>query len=231
MTRQIFLHAATDIGYDELQVVTGEAGRRYVTPQGISYPSITTVLGALGKDWLRAWRAAVGEEEAARVSRHAASRGTSLHSITERYLGNCTEWFAEHEMPHCKALFNSIKPVLDTRIGTILLQEKPLYSNYLKVAGRVDLIADFDGKKSVIDFKTSSRRKTKEEIQNYFMQAAAYAIMFEERTQIPVAQLVIIMAVDGDPEPLVFVEKRDSHTKALLSAIEKYNTQKLFGHC
>jgi hypothetical protein len=61
---------------------------------------------------------------------------------------------------------------------------------------------------SIVDFKTSKRLKTREDISNYFMQCAAYAVAFEERTGIAVSQLVILMGVD-DEAPLVFIEKRD----------------------
>jgi len=228
--RKVFSHCPLDIGYSELGESTLPTGRTYTTPEGKKYPSITTVLGVRGKDAIYEWRARVGEEEANRVSRHAATRGSALHSIAERYLNNEAEYFVPGEMPHVKAMFNSIRPVIDKYIDKVTLQERPLYCDYFGIAGRVDLIAEYDNRLSVIDFKTSSRVKTREEISNYFIQTAFYAIAFEERTGIPITRLSIVMAVENMNTPLVFVEKRDDWVGELQKVIKEYNIIKLFGH-
>ena len=224
--RKIFDHTPVDLGYSDLEAVTTNAGRVYQTPSGVKYPSITTVLGHFGKHKIMEWRKAVGEEEANKVAARAAGRGTALHTICERYIDNETEYFDVKTMPHVKAMFNSIKPVLNDRIGTVLLQEVPLYSDFLRLAGRVDLIAEFDGVLSIIDFKTSSRRKTAEDIKDYFEQESAYAIMFEERTKIPIVNLVTIMAVENDSTPLIFKEHRDNHAPDLVRKIRLYEREK-----
>jgi len=90
-----------------------------------------------------------------------------------------------------------------------------MYSDHLRLAGTVDCVAEFDGRLSIIDFKTASKQKQKSYIENYFMQCAAYAIMFEERFDIPVSQIVVAIAVEDD-EPQVFIEKRDTHVKRLI---------------
>jgi genome maintenance exonuclease 1 len=99
-----------------------------------------------------------------------------------------------------------------------------LYSNHLGVAGRVDCVAEFDGKLSIIDFKTSKKRKTRSNCYNYFMQESGYAIMWEERTKMPITQLVTIMSVDND-DPLVFVEQRDDWTEKLRETIKTYEAE------
>ena len=226
MTQRIFEHLNIDLGYDELTATTTDSGRLYQTPSGKKYPSITTVLGHFGKHKIMEWRKAVGEEEANRISARAAGRGTALHTICERYIDNVDDVFGEKTMPHVKAMFNSIKPVIDERVGRVYLQEKPLFSDHLRIAGRVDLIAEFDGVISVIDFKTSSRVKTEGDIKDYFEQESAYAIMFEERTKLPIANLVTIMAVENSITPLIFKEHRDNHTKDLLNKIRRYEKEK-----
>jgi genome maintenance exonuclease 1 len=228
--RKFFVHDPVNLGYDNLKDSTGSKGRTYLTPEGKKYPSITTVLGVRSKDSIMEWRRRVGEEEANRISRHAAARGTALHTIAENYINNDDEYFPKNTMPHVRALFKSVKPIIDNYIGRVVLQEKPLYSDHLGIAGRVDLVAEFDGKLSIVDFKTSKRRKTREDIKSYFAQATAYSIMFEERTSIPVPQLVIIMAVDDDPKPIVFVEKRNTWVDELHDTILEYNKSILFGH-
>jgi len=132
-------------------------------------------------------------------------------------------------MPVDKQMFATLKPILDQRINNVHTQEATLYSDYLGVAGRVDCIAEFDGRLSVIDFKTSRKLKKKEWISNYFQQASAYCVMYEERTGTPIDQIVILIAVD-DEEPQVFIEKRDNHIHECMNTIamykEQYNVQK-----
>ena len=169
--------------FHDLEVETTPTGRFYKTPEGNLYPSVTTVLGAQKNEGLLRWRKWVGNEEADRIMHHASTRGTALHEAVERYCDNEEEYFAPGEMPHVKSMFKSIEPQLKN-IGVIAVQEAPLYSDFLGLAGRVDLIGEWDGVPSIVDFKTSSRRKKKSEIKSYFMQATAYAHMFEERTNV-----------------------------------------------
>jgi len=152
---------------------------------------------------LQDWRKKVGEAEANRISNRAATRGTRIHTLCESYLRGES---AEPDI-FDQEVYRSLIPHLD-KINNIHALEDPLYSDHLEVAGTVDCIAEYDGKLAVIDFKTSARVKTRDNIYGYFMQTSAYAVAFEERTGIPVGKLVIIMGVD-DNEPLIFEEKRD----------------------
>ena len=187
-----------------LDRVTTPEARLYKTPSGRAYPSVTTVTGLHSAKGIAQWRARVGEEEANRISSKASARGTRIHTYCEEYLrGN----IFEADMFDLE-MFNSIKFWLDD-INNIHALEDPLYSDFLQVAGTVDCIADFQGKLSVIDFKTASKPKDRDDIYNYFMQTAAYAVAFEERTGIPIGRLVIIMAVEND-DPRWFIEKRDN---------------------
>ena len=217
----MFKHQKINLGYDDLTAITSESGRIYVDPYGVTYPSITTVLGASGKESLQKWKDRVGEEEANAIGFRASNRGTAVHELIEKYLDNED---LPKVMPHIMQSLNSLKPFLH-RIGTIYAQECPLYSTYLGVAGRVDCVAEFDGKLSIIDFKTSLRPKKKEWITKYFLQETAYAIMWEERTGKPITQLVTIMDVDAS-EPLLFIEHRDNWSKDLLKVIDDYKNPK-----
>ena len=224
--RNKFSHDKIDIGYSDLDAETTNNGRTYTTPDGKRYPSITTVLSILTEDVIRAWKERVGEEQAEIVSGKAVRRGTKVHSIVEKYLNNeDTTGF----LPHIRQSLDNLKPVLDESIGTVFGLEVPLYSHHLKVAGRCDCIAQFNGVPSIIDFKTSRYIKKKEKISNYFAQGAAYSIMWEERTGLIAPNVVIIMDVDHE-KPLVFVEHRDNWTKLLTETIEEYKKRKLFGH-
>jgi hypothetical protein len=208
----------------EIDTVTVNGKRYYATPEGNRYPSITTVLSVLSKQSIMEWRKRVGEEEANRISTQAARRGTKVHKMCEDYLNN--ELDLKKFLPADKQTFLSMKPLLDEKINNIHAQEIALWSNYLKVAGRCDCIAEWDGKLSVIDFKTSRKLKKKEYISSYFQQASAYAVMYEERTGIPISQIVILIAVD-DEEPQVFIEKRDNYIWECVNTIALYNQQEV----
>lgn len=202
----------------KLEKVTLDDGKRYyVTPEGKKYPSITTMLSYFSKDAIMEWRKKVGHEEANKISRQASSRGTKLHTIVEKYIRNED---MEIDNPMQLELFKSILPYLNN-IDNIYLQEKYLYSNHLRLAGTVDCIAEYNGKLNVIDFKTSSKPKREEWIENYFVQAAAYAIMFEERYRIPVPRITILIAVEND-YPQVFTKKRDDFAGKLISMRDEY---------
>ena len=144
----------------------------------------------------------------------------------EKYLLNES---TKDYLPHIRQSLENLRPILDSRIGTIYGLEVPLYSSYLGVAGRCDCVAEFDGVPSIVDFKTSRKTKKKEWISNYFAQMAGYAVMWEERTGMPITNTVIIMDVD-DNEPLVFKEHRDNHIQLLIDTKKEYDTRKLFSH-
>ena len=224
--KRVFEHEKIDVGYNDLDADTTDTGRTYTAPDGSSYPSIATVLGVLSEDAIRAWRERVGEDEANKISGRASNRGTRVHSIVERYLKNED---TTDNLPHIRQSLENLRPILDKSIGKIFGLEVALYSNHLGVAGRCDCIAEFDGVPSIVDFKTSKRIKKKNKIHSYFAQAAAYAIMFEERTGMAIPNLVIVMDVDHE-KPLVFREHRDNWIKLLTETIDEYRRRKMFGH-
>jgi hypothetical protein len=221
-----FIHEPVELGYFDLTAETTDKGRLYTDPDGNKYPSITTVLSILSEDAIRAWRARVGEEEANRISKQASSRGTTVHNIIEKYIANDPDYIKD-EMPHNIQTFKDVQPILDECVTKVYQQEAPLYSKHLGLAGRVDLVGQWNGVDSIIDWKTSRKFKKKEWISNYFMQCSAYAIMWEERTGVPIKQLVVCIA--GDMGPQVFIEDRDNWTKDLINTINEYKRRKLFG--
>ena len=189
----------------KLERITNKDGRRiYKTPTGQAYPSVTSITGLVAKEGIMQWRARVGEEEANRVSARATVRGNRIHGLCEQYLLGTNPQVDMFDAD----MFNHMRYWLDD-IENIHCLETPLFSHHLQIAGTVDCIAEFQGKLSVIDFKTSSSPKDRDDIHAYFMQCAAYSVAFEERTGIPIGRLVIIMGVDND-YPRLFIEKRDN---------------------
>ena len=208
----------------DLKSETHPDGKRYYTsPSGKRLPSVTTVVGAMKKQAIMEWRNRVGEVEANRISKLATGRGNRVHDLAERYLKNeKIEWV--REMPDSVEMFRTLIPHLH-RINNIHYIEQTLWSEQIGLAGRVDLIAEWDGVLSVIDFKTSKKIKKKEDIQEYFAQCTAYAGMYEEHVSVPIDQIVIVMAVENE-EPLIFIEKTGDHINTLLEHIEFYLNKK-----
>ena len=209
----------------ELPEITTESikGKRfYVTPEGNKYPSITTVLSDRNKEGIRKWRESVGQDVANQVMRQAASRGTAVHTLIENYLNN-EELSKQDVLP--VALFATIKSELDN-INNIRIQEGGLYSDKLGVAGRVDCIAEYKGKISVIDFKTSTKEKKEEWVENYFIQGSAYCEMYEERFLQPIEQVVILIVTE-DGAVQTFIKDKKDYLPLLKTAIKEFNEKNI----
>jgi hypothetical protein len=191
------------LNFDTLPRVEVDGVRHYTNgTEDFKYPSVTTVLDKMtDKTHLIEWRKRVGEQEANRVSKFATTRGTAVHTMAENYvLGEDVDL----SMPGNKIIFDQIKKVLDSNVDNVIASESTLISHKLKVAGTTDLIAEYDGKLSIIDYKTASKRKRKEWIENYFLQSALYSYMLWEMTGIMAKQIVIIIGIDSEPEAQVF---------------------------
>jgi len=203
----------------DLKTENVDGKRHYVTPDGNKYISITTLLSNLSKAGIQKWRERVGAEEANRISTKASRQGTGVHSICESYIKN-EDGFLDGRMPNEVEMFQSIESLLDC-IDDVHCVEGALYSDELKLAGRTDLIAEFDNQLAVIDYKTSRKIKTWEMCHSYFMQGAFYAMAYEERTGIPINNIVIIMAVENE-KPLLFRETKDRWIEPLNQVRHKY---------
>jgi genome maintenance exonuclease 1 len=219
---KIFNHVKLPSLDFDLKAETTDSGRLYATPTGEKYKSITTVLGNYNKQAIMEWRERVGAEEANKISTKAANRGTKVHKICEDYINNeISEMKMSMMMPDLKEMFFKIKPIIDEKLGDVYSQEQALYSHKLKIAGRVDLIGMWNGKLAVIDFKTSTKQKQEENIQNYFMQCTAYALMFSELTGMWIDDIVVLIAT-GEGEAQIFERQIDDYMKPLMRYINKY---------
>jgi hypothetical protein len=212
-TRKIFNHNL--VPEIEITTETIDGKRHYVLPSGEKFRSVTTVLdSALDKTALMEWKKRVGEEQAQKISIQAARRGTAVHSIAERYVLN-EENHLRGAMPSGIDAFKGIQKLLDKHVDNILGIELPLYSTILKTAGRCDLIAEFNGIPSVIDFKTSRRLKEESWIESYFLQTTVYSMMFEYMYKIEIPQIAILIAVDHE-EPQLFVKDRGEYVNRVI---------------
>ena len=216
----MFNHVNHGFLLEELSADLSEKGRLYTTPTGAVFPSVTTVLGMQDKSGLDAWRKRVGDAEANRIMSQAATRGTAVHELAEKYVNNDPDW-KKGAMPANLFTFNTVKSVLDKHLDNVWIQVAPLYSEKLSVAGRVDCIAEWDGELSIIDYKTSRRPKLVQYIEGYFIQESVYAACFYERTGVPIKKIVTVIAVD-DSEPQVFIEKPMNHLYKFIDLRKKY---------
>jgi genome maintenance exonuclease 1 len=171
------------------QSMDTEFGRYYSNAENVRYPSITTVTGYLSREAIQAWRDKIGEENAERVSNEASSFGTKLHETIESYLldGDVTL----HSMQPSYPVFVAMKDEVDN-IEPVLI-EACLFSHEMQVAGRVDCVGYYNGKLSIIDFKSSRKTKKREWIHNYILQESAYSFAIEENTGIAITNLVTLI--------------------------------------
>lgn len=195
------------INLPKLEKIETQEGRRYVTPDGKVYPSVTTIFSLYENKYLQEWKNIVGERQADRIAKAAAARGTYIHERCEELIKGIEkpQTFAQRMLYWDQ--WEKFKPLV-SKIEKVYANEAPLYSDFLEVAGTVDCVGIWNGKLSIIDFKTSSRYKSKNEIETYWMQCAAYAVCWEERTGTPINNLVILISVE-DSEPLCYTSKRD----------------------
>lgn len=218
----MFNHVSVDI--PEVSTKTVNRKRFYVTPTGL-FPSITTVLGVRKEKQkgLQEWRNRVGNDVANHIMRTAASRGTAVHHMCEDFLNNVEVTQEGRDfLPWC--LFSQLKPTLEKSINNIFAQECGLWSEKYRLAGRVDCIAEWNGVPSIIDFKTSRSERKDEYNFEYYMQASAYAEMFEERTGIEINQIVILVVTE-DGLVQEFVREKHDYIEPLIETIDAFTEQ------
>ena len=196
--------------YVDYPTVNVDGKRIYLISEERCYPSITTVLGHTlepeKSSFLDAWRARVGNAQANKISTAAALRGTNLHKMLERHFRGEDPRLSEFPSEHVQ-LYNGLRLELK-KINMTYGLEVALFSDTLGVAGRCDLVAEYQGTMAIIDYKTSSREKSADEINDYWLQAAFYAAAHNEMFGTSIERAVILMAVENHM-PRVFKKMID----------------------
>jgi len=199
----------------ELERVDGEHGRYYIAPTGEHLDSVTTVLGKYHKKDLSGWRRRIGNKRANEITTQAGIRGTAIHNLCEKYVLNDPD-YAKGAMAVNKSQFLSLKSTLDEHITKVYGVEFPLHSIKMQTAGTVDLLCEWDGIPTVVDYKTSKKIKKEEWITSYFEQATVYAIMATQQLKMPFQQIIILMCVDNERPKL--------YKKSPLQYVKQVNT-------
>ena len=212
-----FIH--TDIDKTVLPKTKGKkvGDYRFYDIDGVNYPSVTSVLSMRKSEGLKKWRKSIGEDVANWEMRRCANRGKSLHTLVEQYMKNETPSIRD-VLP--LGLFKLMKPYLD-QINNIRLVEEIMYSKNLTLAGQVDCVAEYNGKLSVIDFKTANKERIEEWVENYFLQCTAYSIMYNETFNEPIEQIVVLMAAE-DGSMKAFVKEPKDYEEELQKAIQTF---------
>ena len=208
-----------DLDKSKLPVTKGKRidGFRFYDIDGKAYPSVTSVLGIKKKAELQGWREKIGEDVANWEMGRAARRGKATHLLVEEYLKGKTP-SERGVLP--LGLFKLLRPYID-QIDNIHLLETIMYSPKLTIAGKVDCIAEYNGKLSVIDFKTANKERQESWIDNYFLQTTAYAQMYEETFGKNIDQIVILLASE-DGSVQNFVKEKKDYMSPLMQSVDDF---------
>lgn len=194
--------------YQSMNRIDGEI-RLYQTPSG-NLPSVTTILSATDseddKNALLNWRLAVGNDKADEIVNEACNIGTLMHENLERRLENKPDHIGSMPM---RVLARRMADVIQenawVNVTEVWGQEVPLYYPGMW-AGTTDLVGTYNGEPAIMDYKNSRRIKTKDDIENYFMQGCAYALAHNLEFGTNIKKVVIFMCVRKDPKNLKYLE-------------------------
>jgi len=175
------------------QITDEESGSRVYDFNGSRLPSVTTILGKTkNQQFLKDWKAKVGEERAEQIKNHSSRRGTSMHKFLESHVtgvgyDDLTEIGQEAKPMAQKVIEMGLTPVEEYYGSEVMLHYPGLY------AGSTDLVCNHNGIDTIIDFKQSNRPKKVEWIEDYYMQIAAYAMAHDYLHKSNIKQGIIMV--------------------------------------
>ena len=175
------------------QLTDPGSGTRVYDIVGTRLPSVTTVLGATkNQDFIKKWKAKVGEQEADRIKNHSSNRGTAMHKFLEHHvLGtnivDLTRIGQEARPMADKIIEVGLAPVEEYYGSEVTLHYPGLY------AGSTDLVCLHNNMETIVDFKQSNRPKREEWVEDYFLQISAYAMAHDHVYGSKIKQGVIMV--------------------------------------
>ena len=213
-------HTQNLISFESAIRVDGENFRYYKTPQGEKLPSITTILSKTktntSQNNIESWKKREGEA-AYHIVELSKIYGTSTHAAIEKILHNDIPKLTSEMVTFHYNNFSKYITKIDNIVGTELV----LFSKKLKIAGTSDCIAEYEGVLSVIDYKTKRKPQKEGWLEDPFIQATAYGMMFEELTGITIPQIVILVSSENG-EIHEFIKDIDMYKEKLFTRIKKY---------
>jgi hypothetical protein len=175
------------------QITDHGTGTRVYDIDNSRLPSVTTILGATkNTEFLKKWKAKVGEAEADRIKNHSSKRGTSMHKFIESHVtgvgyDDLTAIGQEAKPMAQKIIEIGFTPIEEVYGSEIMLHYPGLY------AGSTDLVCLHNDMETIIDFKQANRPKKEEWIEDYFLQIAAYALAHDYTHKSQIRQGVIMV--------------------------------------
>ena len=195
-------------------------GHWYQTKFDKIYPSISTILSSTAseekKNGLAYWK----ENEPAHeyITAQAQNIGTQSHQIIEDYLNHALSLEEFDLLPI--AHFNNLKPYLEN-ISNVTCIEQRMYSDKLRVAGTSDLIAEYNGELSIIDYKTKRKPQIDDFMYEYYLQTTCYAQMFQEVTGRKINQVVILVSSEKNTRQ-EFIKECSDYVEPVKERITQY---------
>ena len=175
------------------QITDHGTGTRVYDIDNSRLPSVTTILGATkNQDFIKKWKAKVGEAEADRIKNHSSKRGTSMHKFIESHVtgvgyDDLTAIGQEAKPMAQNIIVFGFTPIEEVYGSEIMLHYPGLY------AGSTDLVCLHNDMETIIDFKQANRPKKEEWIEDYFLQIAAYALAHDYTHKSQIRQGVIMV--------------------------------------
>lgn len=196
----------------------------YLTPNGKKLRSVTTMISKTkpGKDkkQLTDWRGRMGNPVADYIMKTSGIIGTQTHRLNENYINmecdSCNYSLLSY------AHHRNFIPYLN-KIKNVFGVEPRLFSEEMGLAGTADLVAEYDGKISIIDYKTKRSKQRIEWMHDYFIQTTAYAKMWTELTGQVIEQLVILVSSEQNTIQ-EFTSAPETFYNALTQRMMKFNS-------
>ena len=158
------------------QITDPDTGTRVYEIVGNRLPSVTTILGKTkDQEFIKRWKAKVGEAKAEEIKNLSSKRGTAMHKFLESYVEgvgyeDLTDIGVQAKSMAQKIIEIGLAPVDEWYGSEVTLHYPGLY------AGSTDLVCRHNGMDTIIDFKQANRPKNKDWIEDYYLQIAAYAM-------------------------------------------------------
>jgi CRISPR/Cas system-associated exonuclease Cas4 (RecB family) len=182
--------------YKNCQQVNDPVTRKrvYLTPDGESLPSVTTILSAT-KDMthLNEWKNRVGHAKAQQITTEAAGVGTAMHSNLERFIAGLQRQPGNNPV-HIQANAMADQIIINglSNVNEVWAMEQSLYFPGL-FSGTTDLVGVHNGEPAVMDYKQTNKPKKAEWVEDYYLQLTAYIMAHNEVYGTDIKKGVIFM--------------------------------------
>lgn len=204
-----------------MQTYDTKLGRYYQTVAG-NFPSVSTIIRNLRPPQQQAildkWRERTPKE----VRDAVKERGNYLHSSIEKYFrtGRLEENLQidsavlelEDPRDYWQGIYQTLKghtaSTLELGANTLAI-EYSIYHPELRYAGTLDWLGYWNGELTLIDFKTTSKRKRLDFLIEQRLQLAAYKQAVEFHHDLQITQTAVIFFVKNSASQIFYFEGED----------------------